>query len=102
MKWEVGSRGNDKPLILLGIYHPPLSKNNMHTTQTFTNECSKFYMELAVKFKNILLLGDFNIHVNNPDKGDAKQFIEMCYAVGLQQHMKQETHISGNTLFSTK
>ena len=51
-------------------------------------------MELAVKFKYIMFLGDFNIHVNNADNEDAIQFIEMCDAVGLQQ----ETHISGNTL----
>ena len=45
-----------------------------------------------------MYLGDFSIHVNNPDNEDAIQFIEMCAAVGLQQHIKQETHISGNTL----
>ena len=41
---------------------------------------------------------DSNIHVNNPDNKAAIQFIEMCDGVGLQQHIKQETHISGNTL----
>ena len=55
-------------------------------------------MELAVKFKNIMFLGDFNIHENSPDNEDVIQFIEISDALGLQQHVKQETHISGNTL----
>ena len=62
----------------------------MHTRKTFINEFLEFYMELAVKFKN-KFLGDFNIH-------DVIYFIEMYDAVGLQQHIKQETHISGNKL----
>ena len=45
-----------------------------------------------------MFLGDFNIDVNSPDNEDSIQFIEMCDAVDLQQHIKQETHISGNTL----
>ena len=60
-------------------------------------------MELAVKFKNIMFLGYFNIHVNNPDNEDAIQFIEMCDAVGLQQHIKpRDTHFRQHTGLSTK
>ena len=70
----------------------------MPTTQTFTNEFLEFYMELAVKLKKQYVSGDFNIHVDNPYNKDARQFIEMLNAVCLQQHTKQETHISGNTL----
>ena len=84
--------------MLVGNYHPPISENNIHTIQTFINEFLEFLSILAIKFKNIIFLGNFNIHVNNPDNEDAIQFIEMCDAVGLQQHIKQETHISDNTL----
>ena len=70
----------------------------MHITQTFINELFQFYMELAVKFNNVMFLWDFNIHVNSPDNEDAIQFFEMCDTVSLQQHTKQETHISGNTM----
>ena len=82
--WEVWSRGNDKQLIIVGIYHPPPSENNMHTTHTLINAFLKFYMELAVKFKNIMFL-DFNMHANNLDNKDAIQFIEICDAVGVKK-----------------
>ena len=49
--WVVQSRCNDKPLILVGIYHPPPSENNMDTTQTFINVVLEFYVKLGVKLK---------------------------------------------------
>ena len=64
---EVWSRGNEKPLILVGINHQPPSENNIHTTQIFINEFMEFYVELAVKFKNIVFLVDFNTYVNRHD-----------------------------------
>ena len=45
-----------------------------------------------------MLLGDINIHLNNLYNKDVIQFHEICNAIGLQQHIKKETHISGSTL----
>ena len=47
---------------------------------------------------NILILGDFNIHVNNKDDPDAKVFSDMMEALGLNQHINFSTHRSDNTL----
>jgi endonuclease/exonuclease/phosphatase family metal-dependent hydrolase len=46
----------------------------------------------------ILLLGDFNVHVNEPQDSLARTFKEMLDAVGMKQHVTGATHKSGNTL----
>ena len=44
------------------------------------------------------LVGDINIHVKDVTNGDAKQFIDMCKAIGLDQHVNFATHYQGHTL----
>ena len=43
-----------KPIVLVGIYHPPPSKTNWHSTQEFINDFLDFYIELGAKFTNII------------------------------------------------
>ena len=46
----------------------------------------------------LVLLGDFNIHVDVPTDMDAIQFRDLLDSTGLQQHVKRSTHIHGHTL----
>ena len=46
----------------------------------------------------MLLVGDFNIHVKVVTNGDAEQFIDMCEAIRLDQHVNFVTHYQGHTL----
>ena len=41
---------------------------------------------------------DFNIHEEDLTNGDAEQFIDMCKAIGLDQHVNFVTHHQGHTL----
>ena len=45
-----------------------------------------------------LSVGEYNLHVNNPEDEDAANFLDMTTALGLKQHVKSVTHTSGNTL----
>ena len=47
---------------------------------------------------NVIILGDFNLHVNDPNDDNAMNFIETTKALALEQHVKFPTHTSGNTL----
>ena len=47
---------------------------------------------------NVIILGNFNLHVNDPNDDNAMNFIESTQALALQQHVNFSTHISGNTL----
>ena len=47
---------------------------------------------------NVIILGDFNLHVNDPNDDNAMNFIESTQALALEQHVNFSTHTSGNTL----
>ena len=46
----------------------------------------------------ILIAGDFNIHVDDTRNVDAVTFLYVLEYFGLQQHVKQPTHVLGHTL----
>lgn len=46
----------------------------------------------------LLIVGDFNIHVDDTDKAVVRKFIEHITAVNLQQHVSGPTHRCGHTL----
>ena len=43
-------------------------------------------------------MGDFNIHLNNLNDGNAQVFAELMDSLGLTQHVKSATHKAGNIL----
>ena len=50
---------------LFGIYHPPPSEQHQFTNQQLTDELAETLVSVLTKSKNILAIGDLNIHVNN-------------------------------------
>ena len=41
----------------------------------------------------MLVLGDFNIHVDVPNDIDAVKFLDLLESLGLEQHVTKPTHI---------
>ena len=61
----------------------------------FTNWLS----ERLIDYKNVVITGDFNFHINNQDsKDDALIFLDIITAMGLQIHNRFSMHRQGNTL----
>ena len=75
--WQINLK-NEKPVQLVGIYHPPPSELHKHTITAFTDEFLEKYAEFGVKYNNMLTVGDFNIHVEDVSSGDAEQLLDMC------------------------
>ena len=46
----------------------------------------------------LIILGDFNIHVNDESDENAGNFRDIIVALGLEQHVHFSTHKAGNTL----
>ena len=46
----------------------------------------------------LLIIGDFNIHVNDEFDENAGNFINIITALDLKQHIHFPTHMAGNTL----
>ena len=83
----------DKTIIVLVLYHPP-----GNTTTRLLNEVSKLVQYYLTNHNNLVLLGDFNIPIEDLNKPDSLVFIDTMEALGLAQHIDKPTHQLGNTL----
>ena len=79
-------------MTVLLIYRPP--KPN----PSFLPEISDLLTSLCTRSTNIVIVGDLNIHVDNPSCQFAADFLSMLECLGLQQHVEVPTHIKGHTL----
>ena len=77
----------------MAIYRPPdLS------LPWFLDDFTEFMVDIIADSSNIVVMGDFNIHVNCDDDPNAVIFSDTMKAIGLHQHVTGPTHRSGNTL----
>ena len=76
------------------IVHAPKKKPS---NSVFVDEFSNFLAEDIVQIENVVIVGDFNIRINNIDDNDAVVLNNMMYALGFNQHVNFPTHIQGNT-----
>ena len=53
---------------------------------------------MLLDLKNPIILGDFNIHINDTDNSDAIALIDSMEALGLVQHVSKYAHMAGNIL----
>ena len=82
---------------VLGIYHPPPTGKNPPNS-VFIDEASKFIAEEIMNLENIVILGDFNIRINDAEDNEVSAFSDTFHALGLDQHVNFPTHVHGNTL----
>lgn len=94
---DVSAVSMSKSMRLIVIYRPPKSKKNKLPFTLFLEEFSSLLESLAL-LPNLLLTGDFNVHVNDKDDPDAASFMELLDLFHLQQHVVGPTHNKGNTL----
>ena len=94
--WKLEIR--NKVLTVVGISHPPTKHLANNTNAIFITEFLDFMGELQLSSKNIFILGDFNLHINDKLDTDAHQFIDMVEASGMKQLINFPKHKQGNTL----
>jgi hypothetical protein len=63
----------------------------------FLDDYIDFMSEIVANEVNVIVLGDFNLHVNS-DCPDALILTDMMQALGFEQHVNFPTHKAGNTL----
>ena len=85
--------------MVIGIYHPPYTAKSPSTNAMFLDDFTKWLSERLPDYKNVVITGDFNIHINNQDSDDdALIFLDTITATGLQLHNRFSTHRQGNML----
>ena len=89
--WKVTSL--QMSLHIVGVYcHPDKS------IPDFLDLFTEYIVDLIAEHKNIVLVGDFNIHVNDEDNPNVVIFLDTMTALGLHQYVNGSTHCSGNCL----
>ncbi len=86
---------NDKSpvmFVLSTVYWPP----GHHTD--FIKEFVDFLSELVLAADKVLIVGDFNIHVDNEKDTLGSAFIDILNSIGVRQHMSGPTHCRNHTL----
>ena len=64
----------------------------------FIDDFMEFMADVIAEYSNLIVVGDFNIHINKDNNPNALIFMDTMVALGLKQHTKGSTHRSGNCL----
>ena len=80
------------------MYHPPPNGKHNTTNGMFINDITELLTNKLPQYQNSILLGDFNVHIEDQTNTDADVFNETMTALGLEQHISGPTHVRLNTL----
>ena len=83
---------------LIVIYRPDRSKRNPHSFGDFLTEFTEMLHGLVLDRSNLLIVGDFNVHVNNTGDVEARRFLDCLTSYSMVQHVTFPTHVHGHTL----
>ena len=72
-KWRIGLKHTT--LTILAIYHPPYSDQSQATNCDFLDEFTDWVAEYIMNDTTVIILGDFNLHVNDFNDDNAMNFI---------------------------
>ena len=64
----------------------------------FFTEFYRFIESIFIDFKNLIILGDFNLHVNDRNCRNTTRFYDILSTFSLSQKIESPTHKLGNTL----
>ena len=80
------------------MYHPPPKGKYNTTNGMFTDNITELLTNKLPQYQNSILLGDFNVHIEDQTNTDAVVFNKTMTALGLEQHILSPIHVRGNTL----
>ena len=95
---EVVLKTDNISIRLIVIYRPPASKKNKANMRIFLNDFSTLLESCVHLPGQLLIVGDFNIHVDRPDLPQVSQFCGILKCHGLRQHVLNTTHKNGHIL----
>ena len=84
---------------LVALYHPTYSSKVPITNSMFIDDITNWLPDRLIKYNNVVLIGDVNIHLNDCTSDDHTGiFSDMLEAMGFIIHMAGPTHHSRNTI----
>ena len=95
--WKLAK--NNHCFSCLGVYHPPPNQSNITLPQSiFITDFVDSLSLLIPNYPNLIVSGDFNLHVNDPTNNDAIFLLDAMASIGFTQHVRSATHFHGNIL----
>ena len=82
----------EKPLLFAVVYRPPAPYSE------FLVEISDFLTSLVLKYEKVIIVGDFNIHVDVNNDCLASAFTSLLDSIGFSQNVNKPTHSFNHTL----
>ena len=83
---------------IIAIYHPLYSDVNQSTNAMFLNNLADIIMKHLMSLSNIVVTGDFILHMDKMDDPDVNLFKDMVQTFGLDCQVDFPTYRSGHTL----
>ena len=80
------------------IYSQPYSDEHRVSTNAFFTEFSNYLQSILLSKEQLLITGDFNIHVDIVDDPDSLKLLAILESLDLRQHVSQRIHVHGHTL----
>ena len=88
----------NKTITIIGVYRPPAISGVLNSVTAFTDDFMDIVQDELINNNNLLILGDFNIHVDDEENVDAQSFMDCMNSMGLDQHVRDFTHNKLHTL----
>ena len=83
---------------IIGLYHPPQGTDPKVNNANFLDWLTDLLSHVIPKHWDIIIMGDFNIHINNLEGWDAQILKDSLNAFNLKQHINIPTHNLGYTI----
>ena len=96
--WCMEKEFINNTITIIAIYRPPQSQQELGTIAAFSDEFLEYYNNTEAENSNIIIMGEFYIHVDNLEDENSIQFLEMIKVIGLKQNVKTPTHRDGHIL----
>ena len=84
---------DNKTVYYAVVYRPP-SGSLVNFLDTFT----QFLEDIDRNSADIIIAGDFNLHIDNATRPDVTKFLNLLDCFGLNVRVEKPTHVSGHTL----
>lgn len=88
----------NKKITYLIMYRPEPTPKNRYRMGNFFKEFGDNASKHVANHNDLIILGDFNIHMNKPNERHTVKFKEILYSLNHRQHVVGPNHISGYTL----
>ena len=95
---EVKIRTMEKTFHILIVYRPPPNSINKSNDGQFFEEFATYLEKQSVQTGQLIIVGDFNFHVDDMNDAAATKFLDLMTSMNFQQHVTESTHEFGHTL----